>query len=91
MDLDTLNHFVSNNVVEGYFMDKSYSRACEIIDRVTRHNQAWHSLDNSGSTSYGNPSVTAIVKETQERDQLISKMATNIDLLTKRLAESKLK
>lgn len=88
MRLDPLNQSIVNNASDDYFMDKIYTHSCNLMDKVTRHNEELRSSNTSGDISYGNPMLTMIIKENQEGDQMISNMATNIDMLTKSFTES---
>ncbi|XP_075076430.1 uncharacterized protein LOC142163076 [Nicotiana tabacum] len=82
---------IAKNATDGSFMDKSFARATQILDKMAKHNQAWHSKDTTGGIAYGSPSLTTIIKENQERDQLIAGLATNVNVLTKMFTESQMK
>ncbi|XP_059295545.1 uncharacterized protein LOC132048878 [Lycium ferocissimum] len=41
--LDPVSQSIANNAADGSFMNKSYRRVTNILDRLTTHNQAWHS------------------------------------------------
>nr|XP_016494644.1 PREDICTED: uncharacterized protein LOC107813851 [Nicotiana tabacum] len=58
---------------------------------MAEHNQALHSEDTTGGIAYGNPSLTNMIKENQERDQVIAGLATNINVLTKMFTENQTK
>ncbi|MCE0481004.1 hypothetical protein HAX54_038325, partial [Datura stramonium] len=83
--LDPFTRSMANNVARGCFMDKTYNRIATILDRIIKHNQAWHASDQSGGIHVGSPSMTHLMKENQEHDQLMTAMTTNITLLTMKL------
>ncbi|XP_019255010.1 PREDICTED: uncharacterized protein LOC109233581 [Nicotiana attenuata] len=58
---------------------------------MAEHNHAWHSKDTAGGIAYGTPSLTNMIKENQERDQVIAGLATNVNVLTKMFTESQTK
>ncbi|XP_019260639.1 PREDICTED: uncharacterized protein LOC109238605 [Nicotiana attenuata] len=58
---------------------------------MATHNQTWHSEDTTGGIAYGNPSLTNIIKENQERNQVFVRLATNVNVLTKMFTESQTK
>nr|XP_016513749.1 PREDICTED: uncharacterized protein LOC107830639 [Nicotiana tabacum] len=58
---------------------------------MVEHNQAWHLEDTTGGITYGTPSLTNMIKENQERDQIIAGLSTNINVLTKMFTESQTK
>ncbi|XP_075098875.1 uncharacterized protein LOC107805954 [Nicotiana tabacum] len=70
MGLDPLNQSIAKNVVDGSFMDKTFIRITQILDKMAEHNQARHSEDTMGGIEYGTPSLTNMIKENQERDQM---------------------
>nr|XP_009629006.1 uncharacterized protein LOC104119263 [Nicotiana tomentosiformis] len=83
MGLDPLNQSIAKNVADGSFMDKTFTRVTQILDKMAEHNQAWHSEDTTGEITYGTPALTNMIKENQERDQVITRLSTNINVLTK--------
>ncbi|XP_019244373.1 PREDICTED: uncharacterized protein LOC109224241 [Nicotiana attenuata] len=91
MGLDPMNQAIAKNAADGSFMDKSFARVTQILDKMAKHNQAWHSEDTSGGIAYGFPSLTNLIKENQERDQIIAGLATIVNVLTKMLTESQTK
>ncbi|XP_075083842.1 uncharacterized protein LOC107819742 [Nicotiana tabacum] len=91
MGLDPLNQSIANNTADGSFMDKTFTRITQILDRMAEHNQAWYSEDTTGGIAYGTPSLTNMIKENQERDQVIAGPATNINVLTKMFTENQTK
>ncbi|XP_019241897.1 PREDICTED: uncharacterized protein LOC109221924, partial [Nicotiana attenuata] len=91
MGLDPMNQFIAKNAADGSFMDKSFTRVTQILDKMAKHNQAWHSEDTVGGIAYGSPSLTNVIKENQERDQIIAGLATNVNVLTKMFTESQTK
>ncbi|XP_070022971.1 uncharacterized protein [Nicotiana sylvestris] len=91
MGLDHMNQYIAKNVVDGSFMDKSFSRVTQILDKMAKHNQPWHSEDTTGGITYGSPSLSNMIKENQERDQVIAGLATNVNVLTKMFTESQTK
>ncbi|XP_070054520.1 uncharacterized protein [Nicotiana tomentosiformis] len=91
MGLDQLNQSIAKNVADGLFMDKTFTRITQILDKMAEHNQAWHSEDTTGGIAYGTPSLTNMIKENQERDQVITDLATNIHVLTKIFPENQTK
>ncbi|XP_059281253.1 uncharacterized protein LOC132034941 [Lycium ferocissimum] len=84
--LDTMNQIAVNTAAGGCFMDKSFVNITRLLDKLTTHNQAWHSTDNE-SLSYGSPSLAAVAKENHERDHAFAQLQTTVDLLSKKLAE----
>nr|XP_016445140.1 PREDICTED: uncharacterized protein LOC107770351 [Nicotiana tabacum] len=58
---------------------------------MAKHNQAWHSEDTTVGIAYGSPSLTTMIKENQERDQVITGLATNFNVLTKMFTENQMK
>ncbi|XP_019263308.1 PREDICTED: uncharacterized protein LOC109241052 [Nicotiana attenuata] len=91
MGLDPMNQPIAKNAADRSFMDKSFARVTQILDKMAKHNQAWHSEDTSGGVAYGSPSLTNLIKENQERDQIIAGLATNVNVLTKMFAENQTK
>ncbi|XP_009628374.1 uncharacterized protein [Nicotiana tomentosiformis] len=91
MGLDPLHQSIAKNSVDGSFMDKTFTRITQILDKMAEHNQAWHSKDTTGGIAYGTPTLTNMIKENQERDQVIVSLSTNINVLTKMFAENKTK
>ncbi|XP_019226883.1 PREDICTED: uncharacterized protein LOC109208256 [Nicotiana attenuata] len=91
MGLDPMNQSIAKNAADGYFMDKSFARVTQILDKMAKHNQAWHSEDTTSGVAYGSPSSTNLIKENQERDQVIAGLATNVNVLTKMFTESQTK
>ncbi|XP_070029691.1 uncharacterized protein [Nicotiana sylvestris] len=91
MGLDPMNQSIAKNAADGSFMDKSFARVTQILDKMAKHNQAWHSEDITGGTAYGSPFLTTMIKENQERDQVIAGLATNVNVLTKMFTESQTK
>nr|XP_009790180.1 PREDICTED: uncharacterized protein LOC104237689 [Nicotiana sylvestris] len=91
MGLDTMNQAIGKNAVDGSFMDKSFARVTQILDKMAKHNQAWHSEDTTGGISYGSPSLSNLIKENQERDQVISGLAKNVNVLTMMFTENQTK
>ncbi|XP_070028714.1 uncharacterized protein [Nicotiana sylvestris] len=91
MGLDSINQSIAKNATDGSFMDKTFARVTQILDKMAQHNQAWHSEDTTGGIAYGSPSLTTMIKENQERDQVIAGLATNVNVLTKMFTESQTK
>ncbi|XP_009588638.2 uncharacterized protein [Nicotiana tomentosiformis] len=91
MGLDPMNQSIDKNAADGSFMDKTFARVTQILDKMVKHNQAWHSEDTTGGIAYGTPSLTNMIKENQERDQVITGLATNVNVLTKMFTESQTK
>uniref|UniRef100_A0A1S4AWE0 Retrotransposon gag domain-containing protein n=1 Tax=Nicotiana tabacum TaxID=4097 RepID=A0A1S4AWE0_TOBAC len=91
MGLDPMNQAIAKNAADGSFMDKSFARVTQILDKMAKHNQAWHSEDTTGGISYGSPSLSNLIKENQERDQVIVGLATNVNVLTKMFTENQTK
>ncbi|XP_019235190.1 PREDICTED: uncharacterized protein LOC109215558 [Nicotiana attenuata] len=91
MGLDPMNQAIAKNAADRSFMDKSFARVIQILDKMEKHNQAWHSEDTTGQIAYGSPSLTNLIKENQERDQIIAGLATNVNVLTKMFTESQTK
>ncbi|XP_059288489.1 uncharacterized protein LOC132041814 [Lycium ferocissimum] len=67
-------------------MDKLFVNITHLLDKLTTHNQAWHSNDNE-SLSYGSSSLAAVAKENHERDHAFAQLQTKVDLLSKKLAD----
>ncbi|MCD7469163.1 hypothetical protein HAX54_008007 [Datura stramonium] len=61
-----------------------------ILDKIAKHNHTWHAGDASGGVNIGAPSMSHLIKENQERDQMMETMDTNIALFTNRLTKSEL-
>ncbi|XP_070023293.1 uncharacterized protein [Nicotiana sylvestris] len=91
MGLDPVNQSIAKNAADGSFMDKSLARLTQILYKMAKHNQAWHSEDTTCGITYGSPSLSNIIKENQERDQVIVGLATNVNVLTKMFTESQTK
>ncbi|XP_019248467.1 PREDICTED: uncharacterized protein LOC109227724 [Nicotiana attenuata] len=91
MGLDAMNQSIAKNVADGSFMDKTFARITQILHKIAQHNQAWHSEDTTGGIAYGSPSLTNMIRENQERDQVIAGLATNVNVLTKMFTESQTK
>ncbi|XP_075111700.1 uncharacterized protein LOC142181916 [Nicotiana tabacum] len=91
MGLDPMNPSIANNAADGSFMDKSFARVTQILDKMAKHNQVWHSEDTTCGTAYGSLSLTTMIKENQEIDQVIAGLATNVNVLTKMFTESQTK
>ncbi|XP_019240022.1 PREDICTED: uncharacterized protein LOC109220017 [Nicotiana attenuata] len=91
MGLDPMNQSIAKNAADGSFMDNTFTRVTQILDQMAEYNQAWHSKDTTGGIPYGTPSLTNMLKENQERDQVIAGLATNVNVLTKMFTESKRK
>ncbi|XP_070006755.1 uncharacterized protein [Nicotiana sylvestris] len=91
MGLDPMNQSIAKNAADGSFMDKPFARVTQILDKMAKHNQAWHSEDTTGGIAYGSPSLTTMIKENQERDQVIASLATNVNVLTKMFTERQMK
>ncbi|XP_019235864.1 PREDICTED: uncharacterized protein LOC109216184 [Nicotiana attenuata] len=91
MGLDAMNQSIAKNAADGSFMDKTFARITQILDKMAQHNQAWHSEDTTGGIAYSSPSLTNMIKENQERDQVIAGLATNVNVLTKMFTESQTK
>nr|XP_009794913.1 PREDICTED: uncharacterized protein LOC104241664 [Nicotiana sylvestris] len=87
MGLDPMNQAITKNAADGSFMDKSFARETQILDKMAKHNQTWHSEETTGGVSYGSPSLSNLIKENQERDQVIARLATNVNVLTKMFTE----
>nr|XP_016508394.1 PREDICTED: uncharacterized protein LOC107825980 [Nicotiana tabacum] len=58
---------------------------------MAKHNKAWHSEDTTGEISYDSPSLSNLIKENQERDQVIAGLATNVNVLTKMFTDNQTK
>ncbi|XP_059302271.1 uncharacterized protein LOC132054244 [Lycium ferocissimum] len=81
---------VAYNAAGGCFMDKTYTRISNMLDRLTTHNQAWHS-GNADSLLHGDIMIHIMVKENHETKQTLAQLAINISLLTKRFDEKETK
>nr|XP_009615999.1 uncharacterized protein LOC104108623 [Nicotiana tomentosiformis] len=91
MSLDQMNQSISKNAEDGSFMDKTFARVTQILDKMAEHNQASHSEDTMSGIAYGTPSLTKMIKRNQEGDQVIARLATNVNVLTKMFTESQTK
>ncbi|XP_019264845.1 PREDICTED: uncharacterized protein LOC109242443 [Nicotiana attenuata] len=91
MGLDPMNQSIAKIAADRSFMDKSFAGVTQVLDKMAKHNQAWHSEDTTGGIAYGSPSLTNLIKENQERDQVIAGLATNVNVLTKMFTESQTK
>ncbi|XP_019234345.1 PREDICTED: uncharacterized protein LOC109214845 [Nicotiana attenuata] len=91
MGLDAMNQSIAKNAADGSFTDKTFARITQILDKMAKHNQAWHSVDTTGGIAYGTPSLTNMIKENQERDQVIAGLSTNVNVLTKMFTKSQSK
>jgi len=91
MGLNPMNQSISKIAADGSFVDKTFARVTQILDKMAEHNQAWHSKDTTGGIAYGTPSLTNMIKENQERYEVIAELTTNIIVLTKMLTESQTK
>nr|XP_009589272.1 uncharacterized protein LOC104086659 [Nicotiana tomentosiformis] len=54
MGLDPLNQSIVKNAADASFMDKIFARVTQILDKMAKHNQAWHSEDTTGEIAYVN-------------------------------------
>nr|XP_016438850.1 PREDICTED: uncharacterized protein LOC107764762 [Nicotiana tabacum] len=91
MGLDPMNQSIAKKAADGSFMDKTFARVTQILDKMAEHNQAWHSEDTTSEIAYGTPSLTNMIKENQERDQVIAGLAKNVNVLMKMYIEAKQK
>nr|XP_016493278.1 PREDICTED: uncharacterized protein LOC107812647 [Nicotiana tabacum] len=91
MGQDPMNQSIAKNAADRSFMDKAFTRVTQNLDKMAQHNQAWHSEDTTGGIAYGSPSLSNLIKENQERDQVIAGLATNVNVLTKMFMESQTK
>ncbi|XP_070009800.1 uncharacterized protein [Nicotiana sylvestris] len=87
MGLDSMNQFIAKNAADGSFIDNTFARITQFLDKMTKHNQAWHSEDTIGGIAYGSPSLTNMIKE----NQVIAGLATKVNVLTKMFTESQTK
>ncbi|XP_059302294.1 uncharacterized protein LOC132054268 [Lycium ferocissimum] len=87
---DPMTQAIANNAIGRCFMNKSYASITDILDRLTTHSQAWHS-SNSDGLSLRTPLTQNVVKDSQEMQQTLAQLATNISLLTKRFDEKETK
>ncbi|XP_059281184.1 uncharacterized protein LOC132034854 [Lycium ferocissimum] len=83
--LDSVNESVGNNITEGSIMDNSYATVCELLDKLTETNEAWHTRDSKvgGGSSSKNVLTREMIKKEEERDESMAKLVTQMDLLTK--------
>ncbi|XP_059306369.1 uncharacterized protein LOC132057782 [Lycium ferocissimum] len=88
--LDPVTQSVANNAANGCFMNKSYRRVTNMLDRLTTHNQAWHSK-NADFVPYGSPMIQHMVKDNLDTQQTLAELAINISLLTKKFDETQIK
>ncbi|XP_059301789.1 uncharacterized protein LOC132053693 [Lycium ferocissimum] len=88
--MDLVTQSVANNAANGCFMNKSYRQVTNILDRLTTHNQAWHS-SNADIVPYGSAMIQIMVKENLDTQQTLAELATNISLLTKKFDETQIK
>ncbi|XP_059309985.1 uncharacterized protein LOC132061137 [Lycium ferocissimum] len=80
-----MNQIAVNTTLGGCFMEKLFV-ITRLLDKLTTHNQAWHSNDNE-SLSYSSLSLAVVAKENHERDHAFAQLQTTVDLLSKKLAE----
>ncbi|XP_059295397.1 uncharacterized protein LOC132048719 [Lycium ferocissimum] len=88
--LDPVTQSIANKAADGCFMDKSYTRVTNILNKLTTHNQAWHS-NNTDVVPYGSVMIQNMVKENQDTQQPLAQIATNISLQTKKFDETQIK
>ncbi|XP_060190996.1 uncharacterized protein LOC132620349 [Lycium barbarum] len=83
--LDAVNKSVANNIAEGSLMDNSYATVCELLDKLTETNEAWHTRDSEvgGGSSSKHVLTREMIKKEEERDESMAKLVTQMDLLTK--------
>ncbi|XP_059289056.1 uncharacterized protein LOC132042546 [Lycium ferocissimum] len=83
--LDSVNKSVANNIAEGSIMDNSYATVCELLDKLTETNEAWHTRDSEvgGGSSSKHVLTREMIKKEEERDESMAKLVTQMDLLTK--------
>ncbi|XP_019266602.1 PREDICTED: uncharacterized protein LOC109244031 [Nicotiana attenuata] len=91
MGLDAMNQSIAKNAADGSFIDKTFARVTQILDKMVQHNQAFTQRTPQYGIAYGTPSLTNMVKENQERDQVIAGLATNANVLTKMFIKSQMK
>ncbi|MCD9559762.1 hypothetical protein HAX54_018011, partial [Datura stramonium] len=82
---------IPNNATGGCFMDMTFSRIAIILEKIAKHKYAWNGGDQGGGINIGTPSLSHLMKENQEHDQMLATMDTNIAILTKKLTESEAK
>ncbi|XP_070049470.1 uncharacterized protein [Nicotiana tomentosiformis] len=70
MGLDPMNQCIAKIAADGSFMDKTFVRVIQILDKMVEYNQPWNSEDTTGEIAYGTPFLTKMIKEKQERDQM---------------------
>ncbi|MCD9639233.1 hypothetical protein HAX54_023636 [Datura stramonium] len=51
--LDPLTQSIGDNVIAGCFIDKTFNQIVIILDRIAKHNHAWHEGDQSGGINMG--------------------------------------
>ncbi|MCD9643032.1 hypothetical protein HAX54_030136, partial [Datura stramonium] len=67
--------------VEGsYFINMIYAPITTILEKITKQNHTWHVGDHDAGVTIGASSISHLVKENQERDQMITTITTNIAL-----------
>ncbi|XP_070008217.1 uncharacterized protein [Nicotiana sylvestris] len=86
-----MNQSIAKNAADGSFMDKTFARITQILNKMAKHNQAWHSEDITSEIAYGSPSLANMIKENQERDQVIAGLPTIVNVLTKKITERQTK
>ncbi|MCE0482368.1 hypothetical protein HAX54_041056, partial [Datura stramonium] len=62
-----------------------------MVDRIAKNNQTWNRGDQSGGLNVGTPSLSHLMKEKKEHDQMMDTIATNLTLMTMRSTESEVK
>ncbi|MCD7468852.1 hypothetical protein HAX54_007367 [Datura stramonium] len=85
--LDALKQPVANNDTFRCFMEKTFNKIAIILDKIAKHNYAWHGGDQSGGINVGTPSLSHLIKENQDHDQMMASMEINVALLIKKLTK----
>ncbi|MCE0481532.1 hypothetical protein HAX54_039342, partial [Datura stramonium] len=79
---------MENNAVGYCFMEKTFNQIAIILDPIAKHNHALHGGDQNRGLNMGTPSLSRLIKENQDCDQMMVDMATKIALLIKKLIEA---
>ncbi|MCD9646983.1 hypothetical protein HAX54_037260 [Datura stramonium] len=87
--LDPLTLSVTNNATGGCFMSKMFARIAITLDKITKHNQAWHAGDNSWGISIGALSMTHFIKENKGNSRMPTTLTMHKGVVRGRTARDK--
>uniref|UniRef100_M1DJY3 Integrase core domain containing protein n=1 Tax=Solanum tuberosum TaxID=4113 RepID=M1DJY3_SOLTU len=87
--LNYVTKHVANVVCGGSFMTKPFTESMQLMDEVSKNNRAWYTRDAEvGYLGFTFELSAEQRKREEERDQDMSHMRTQIDLLTKHIVAS---